>query len=394
MEKKGYEALRGRYAVEFKPGQPHEPLMKKYYFGIVAVTYACNARCDMCYCWKNPTKRSEQITVADIEKLPRVPVYNVTGGECFLRPDIEDILEVLHEKCDRIVMSTNGAYTDKIVHAMERFPKVGVRVSLEGLQKANDQIRGIPDGFDAGLRTILKLAEMGKKDIGFGMTISDKNYKDLDALHTLAEQMGVEFATASLHNSFYFHKMDNEVDDLPEVIEEVKRLVRRQLKSKRPKDWFRAYFNFGLANYMIGKPRMLPCEMAFSAFYVDPFGDVRACNVLDESFGNIKEQSWYEIWHSEAARRVRDKVLSCEEKCWMTGSVFQMIKKYIGTPGKFILDHKVLGKDLDETFAQFGEIPERMQHGQEIQLKTYDFKRPESEEERLRKVNAAASGQS
>lgn len=389
MPNKGYDALRRRYAVEFMPGQPHEPLMKKYYFGIVAVTYTCNARCDMCYSWKNPTKRAEQVTAEDLQKLPDVPVYNVTGGEAFLRPDIEDLLAVLHEKCDRIVVSSNGAYTDKMVSAVKRFPKVGVRVSLEGLQQANDEIRGIPHGFDAGLRTILELAELGKKDIGFGMTISQKNYKDLLALHELASKMGVEFATAALHNSFYFHKMDNEIDDLPEVVDEVKKLVKKQLSSKRPKDWFRAYFNFGLANYMMGHPRMLPCEMAFSAFYVDPYGDVRACNVLDESFGNIKRQTWDEIWHSEAARQVRDKVLSCREKCWMTGSVFQMIKKYIGTPGKFILDHKVLGKDLDETFAQFGEVPERMQHGQAIQLKTYDFKRPESEEERLRAVRKA-----
>jgi len=378
--------LRKKYAVEQIPTQPHAPLMKKYYFGIVAVTYTCNAKCDMCYSWKNPTKRSEQITAEDLEKLPNVPVYNVTGGEAFVRPDIQDLIAVLHDKCDRIVVSTNGAYTDKIVDTVKKYPKVGIRVSLEGLQEANDEVRGIPGGFDAGLRTILKLSEMGHKDIGFGTTISDKNYKDLISMHTLAEKMGVEFATASLHNSFYFHKMDNEVNHLPEVIDEVKELIKHQLKSKRPKDWFRAYFNFGLANYMIGQPRMLPCEMGFSAFYVDPVGNVRPCNVLDEKMGNIKEQSWDELWHSKESSCVRDKVLSCQEKCWMTGSVFQMIKKYIGTPGRFILDHKVLGKDVDATFEEFGGIPEKMQHGQEIHLKRYDFKAPKSDEERLRKV--------
>lgn len=234
--------LRKKYAVEQKPSQPHAPLMKKYFFGIVAVTYTCNAKCDMCYSWKNPTKKSEQITAKDLEKLPDVPVYNVTGGEAFVRPDIQDLIAVLHEKSDRIVVSTNGVYTDKIIDTVKKFPKVGVRVSLEGLQKSNDIVRGIPDGFDSGLRTILKLAEMGHNDIGFGMTISDKNYKDLIPLHTMAERMGVEFATASLHNSFYFHKMNNEVDHLPEVINEVKELVRHQLKSKRPKDWFSRLF--------------------------------------------------------------------------------------------------------------------------------------------------------
>ncbi|MGE0385223.1 MAG: radical SAM/SPASM domain-containing protein [Gammaproteobacteria bacterium] len=386
MQPESYTQLRKRYGVEQNPTQPHAPLMKKYYFGIVAVTYTCNARCDMCYSWKNPTKKADQITPEDLMKLPDVPVYNVTGGEAFVRPDIQDLLAVLDKKCDRIVVSSNGAYTDKIVDTVKKFPKVGIRVSLEGLQKANDEIRGIPDGFDTGLRTILALAEMGHKDIGFGMTISHKNYKDLGALHELAERMEVEFATASLHNSFYFHKMDNQVDNLPEVIAEVKKLIKSQLKSKRPKDWYRAYFNFGLANYMMGKPRVLPCEMGFSAFYVDPYGNVRPCNVMDEKIGNIKTQSWDDIWHSEAATAMRNKVLSCKESCWMTGSVFQMMKKYIGTPTRFIADHKFLGKDLDETFAQFGPPPEKTQHGQEIHFHKYDFKRPESDDERLRRA--------
>lgn len=137
---------------------------------------------------------------------------------------------------------------------------------------------------------------------------------------------------------------------------------------------------------MMGKPRMLPCEMGFSAFYVDPYGDVRPCNVLDEKMGNIKQQSWDELWHSKEAGCIRDKVLSCDEKCWMTGSVFQMVKKYIGTPGRFIMDHKLLGKQLDDTFTQLGEIPEKMSHGQEIHFKEYNFKAPESEDERLKKV--------
>ncbi len=389
-----YEVIRKKYGVEQNPSQAHAPLMEKYFFGIVAVTYTCNARCDMCYSWKNPTKKADQITAEHLAKLPNVPVYNVTGGEAFLRPDIQDLIAVLHEKCDRIVVSTYGAYTDKIIDTVEKYPKVGIRVSLEGLQKANDEIRGIPDGFDQGLRTILALAERGHKDIGFGMTLSEKNFHDLDTLYGMANRMEIEFATAALHNSFYFHKLDNQVDRLPEVISALKKLINRQLQSRRPKDWYRAYFNFGLANYLLGKPRLLPCEMGFSAFYVDPYGYVRPCNVMDEKIGNIKTQTWDELWHSEEARVMRDKVLSCTEKCWMTGSVFQMMKKYVGKPTRFIAEHKFLGKDLETTFEDFGAVPQSTQHGEAIHEVQYDFKKPVSDEERLRRIRRAekASG--
>jgi hypothetical protein len=48
---------------------------------------------------------------------------------------------------------------------------------------------------------------MGVKDIGFGMTVSNKNSTDLVALYQLAKGLNMEFATATFHNSYYFHNM-------------------------------------------------------------------------------------------------------------------------------------------------------------------------------------------
>jgi len=53
--------------------------------GIIAVTYRCNARCYMCHTWQNPSKRADEITPEDIEKLPRMRFANITGGEPLLR---------------------------------------------------------------------------------------------------------------------------------------------------------------------------------------------------------------------------------------------------------------------------------------------------------------------
>ena len=36
----------------------------------IILTYRCNAKCNMCNVWHNPTKAGEEITVEDIEKLP------------------------------------------------------------------------------------------------------------------------------------------------------------------------------------------------------------------------------------------------------------------------------------------------------------------------------------
>ncbi len=39
---------------------------------------------------------------------------NITGGEPFIRRDIPDIVRELYKKSDRIVISTNGYFTDRI----------------------------------------------------------------------------------------------------------------------------------------------------------------------------------------------------------------------------------------------------------------------------------------
>ena len=54
---------------------------------------------------------------------------------------------------------------------------------------------------------------MGIRDIGFGITVSDRNARDMIELYRLAAAMKIEFATAVIHNSFYFHKDDNSFTD-------------------------------------------------------------------------------------------------------------------------------------------------------------------------------------
>jgi MoaA/NifB/PqqE/SkfB family radical SAM enzyme len=137
----------------------------------IITTYRCQMRCKMCSIWKFPTDEQKEIKARDLEKLSPLKFANVTGGEPFQRRDLEDIVSVLFTKAPRVVISTSGWHYDKIVKLAKRFPKIGIRVSIEGLSQANDDLRGRPGGFDNGLKVLLKLREMGIKDIGFGITV-------------------------------------------------------------------------------------------------------------------------------------------------------------------------------------------------------------------------------
>ncbi|MFA5146594.1 MAG: radical SAM protein [Candidatus Omnitrophota bacterium] len=325
---------------------------KSRLYGSVIVTYRCNARCNMCNVWEHPTGSGEEIGPDVIKKLPRMSFCNVTGGEPFVRQDLPDIVAILRQKADRIVISTNGYFTDRITDLCRRYPGTGIRISIEGLRGSNDAIRGIPQGFDRAWQTLLELRDMGMKDIGLAMTVQDSNAKDLTALYQLALGLGYEFATAALHNSHYFHKRDNVIRNKEEVIKEFGKLITLLLKSKKPKDWFRAYFNYGLINYIRGKKRFLPCEMGQDGFFLDPFGDVLACNGMDEKMpmGNLKDQTWEEIWDSPRARDVRDKVKYCTRNCWMIGSAAPAIRHHPMGPVAWVLANKLrvmFNKEID-----------------------------------------------
>ena len=132
--------------------------------GTVIVTYRCNARCNMCNRYKKPSKVEEEISIETIKKLPPMYFTNITGGEPFIRTDLKDIVRELRKKSDRIVISTNGFFTDRIIDLCKEFPDIGIRISIEGLEETNNAIRGLPDGFNRGYTTLKKLRKMGMKD--------------------------------------------------------------------------------------------------------------------------------------------------------------------------------------------------------------------------------------
>jgi Fe-coproporphyrin III synthase len=283
-----------------------------------------------------------------INKLPSgFTRINIGGGEPMLREDIMDIVEVLRTKTAHLEFSTNGYYTEKLVGIIKKYPEIRVRVSMDGFPAVHNRIRGLKDGFDHALRTILHLREAGAKDVGFGITISHRNAGEITDLYRLAVALDVEFAQCLVHDAWQFRIPNNKIENPEEVIVEVKKFIRELLCSRRKnlflrgKDWGRAYLNLGFINYLRGEKRLLPCGAGTNQFFVDPYGEMYACNALDYSMGNLREASFDEIWEGQKAKEARKKVSRCENNCWMTGTSRPAMRQRPWLPLYWLLANKI-----------------------------------------------------
>ena len=251
--------------------------MKNVIQGSLITTFRCNAQCNMCNIWKFQTNPNEEIDASYYEKLPAGLRINIL-----------------------------------------------IRVSVEGLPKINDAKRGIKDGFDHALRTILELKKTKCKNIGFSVVISPDNYDDLLYLYDLCVALDVELGNSAVHNSWYFHKEDNQIES-EKALEQHERFVKALLTSKRRhlkdrlKDYGRAYFNRSIHRRLRGDTDEYrpPCGALTDFFFIDPWGNVTPCNGSSEEWklGNIKDDTLETILSSDKAREAMEKVRNCKRNC-------------------------------------------------------------------------------
>lgn len=295
----------------------------------IITTYRCNARCKMCSRWQHQSRVDEEFQPELILKLPHLHFINITGGEPFLREDILKIVEYAHKRANRVVISTNGSMTDKIVSVMSAFPKTGLRISIEGLPKTNDAIRGIPSGYEKAKETLKKLSELGCKDIGISVTISDKNYYDVLPLYKMCQEKGYQFATGITHNSFFFEAYSNEIKKADEITQVLQELADEMRNTGNLKTKYRAIFNEELTKYVNGQAISFPCKCGSHFFAVTPFGDMVACLGSESPIpmGNLKEKDFWTIYTSNQSQIARKQVEQCTRNCCMSGNIAGEMKR-------------------------------------------------------------------
>ena len=304
----------------------------------IFVTYRCNARCTMCNIWQHPSRAAEEITPDLLARQLPDHAFNkitISGGEPTLRSDLPEIVRVLQPKGRRIEIISNGFKPERLIEIAKRFPSTIFRISLDGLAAIHDEMRGTPGAFDLAMRSIKELKQLGISNVGISLTLGEQNLSDLMPLYELACSLDIEMSVTVPHNSFYFHKNDNTIQNQPAWATEFRDYIQALLHSKRHslklriKDWFRAYLSHGLLLHVLQETRPLPCGAADDFCFIDPSGDIMPCHGMAAkiSMGNLKELPFDSIMRSEGARKARKVVAACQNRCWMMCTAVPMMKK-------------------------------------------------------------------
>jgi AdoMet-dependent heme synthase len=156
---------------------------------VVEITDRCNLTCAHCYLGETagvdlPTRALERM-MEEFELMGGLRLM-VSGGEPLLHPDFEKVNALAAGRAFRSVLVTNGTLLDEAAAAALSFHEV--QVSLDGLEKGHDLLRG-KGSFASALEGIDNLRRAGKS-VSIATMVHGGNLEELDSLESLVRSMG------------------------------------------------------------------------------------------------------------------------------------------------------------------------------------------------------------
>lgn len=285
---------------------------------ILFVSDRCPNRCVHCWYsseWKQKNLSGPVLSFEELEKLSRriktIRFLTITGGEAFLRDDIQEIVRafVLNSNISRFDIPTSGFDPDGIPRTAEKIllanPHTPFRidVSLDGTKELHNAIRNNPNAFERAVATIGELRRLKKHypqlDVSIITTISDANNQEVPQIGELVREVlpdgewminiirgdrpGLQISEQT--RAAYVAANDIIAD----------RLAHKEFTGDRGHhlgEWLTAKNSLRrdmIMDTIDGKRRGGGCAAGCLTVAVLADGEVRACEMLPLSFGNLRD---------------------------------------------------------------------------------------------------------
>lgn len=298
------------------------------------VSKSCYLKCKMCNIVEamsdlKPFKTEHIEKIADNLAKIGAGVILLTGGEPFLRPDIDEIVRIFRSKQLDVRMQTAGLISkaDKIRKCVENGAR-DINVSLDSLdEELADHINGVKGSWRDAIRTISLISRIfPQKDsiCAIGCVLSSYNVDEIDAILDFATQIGWWLSLVPVHitgtgHPLNFRGYDESFKLKEEDMPKVEGLIARLKKKKK-----QGYLLFDSDDYLdsvyhfirTGQPDWRHkglCDTPNLYFAILPDGRFAPCcdHRLDEAI-YLYDEEFPKIFRS---REFREKVKAIAKKC-------------------------------------------------------------------------------
>ena len=305
------------------------------------ITYNCNLNCFFCdrqALYRD--KLNKDLTLHDaktvIDNLAEADVMTVgiTGGEALLRADLEDIAQYAVEKGLVVTLSTNGTLMTKSRAQKLSNLVQSISISLDGLAKTHDEVRGKKGAYDGALRGLKLLADTKRRScaIGVNFVLNKNNFQELRKVFDIVRNIGADyFFVQPVIGSESWAIPKNAIDSSVNEILALKSNYCQQLSQSY-------YFLSHISDYINGDVPKL-CDAGKLYLAVNNEGKLFLCPGLlrnnDTCIGSLLKHSMIDLLHSERMKNVKDNIIPKCNPCLMNCTTeFSLLAK---SPLKTIL---------------------------------------------------------
>jgi MoaA/NifB/PqqE/SkfB family radical SAM enzyme len=306
-------------------------------FLVLFINSICNMKCEHCFYWRSLNQRDDLThdeMIALSRSMGQIENLNLSGGEPFLRPDLGALCRqfISHNGVGQIYVPTNGYYTDKTVRQITEVLKERslqlfvVELSLDGMAEFHDRFRVSPGAFERAMKTYDALSELQQQDARLRIhaisTATDTNMDEIKRLTTYLFDRcpGME------HHNLAIIRGDRKNPALRgpglQQYEELYRYIQR-LWAPRETGRYGAIVEPMLQWAKVQTVRqgtqVIPCRAGRLSVVVYANGDVSVCEI-HKPLGNLRRQSFRDIWNSPEARALRESI--ARKDCHCTTEVF------------------------------------------------------------------------
>jgi len=302
--------------------RPYKPLFVKF-----KVFYGCNLKCEMCNHWREtrepPLSFERLIEIqSELAGLGTKKIH-LSGGEPMLRPQIPELVEHASSLGIKVTLTTNGTLIDKAkAKRLVESGLRGVNISIDSPnRRMHEKIRGVNGAFKAttnAVKLFKRYRHKGKIAIRINTVISRTNYRTLETLPDLACELGADGINLIPVDDHCGEVLSMRKRDIaffnaqiaPKIADRATTLgLIVSGEDAFPFGQTETEVRFGRAGrYAFGYYERHPCYAPWSHSLIDFNGNVYVCCMTRERIsplGNIRRQSFKEIWEGAAYRRIR-----------------------------------------------------------------------------------------